>query len=135
MELIVSLAVGGLVSIAVWLFLDRSLVRIVLGVLVLGNAINLGVISAGRFGAEAAAFVTDAGAPDLAANPLPQALVLTAIVIGFALFAFSLALLRTVWSEHRSAQADTITAQAEVAAPDLDEDLPPPLPDSARVVR
>ena len=60
-----------------------------------------------------------AGAPALAANPLPQALVLTAIVIGFALFVFALAVLKRSWEEHDKVETDRITAVAEEAAPDL----------------
>src|SRR5690606_41948162 len=67
---------------------------------ILGNGVNLAVFSTGRLDGRAAAFVTEAGAPALAANPLPQALVLTAIVIGFALFVFALAVLKRSWEEH-----------------------------------
>ena len=71
MEILVSLTVGVLVAIGVWMMLDRGLLRVVLGVVVLGNGVNLAVFSAGRLDGRAAAFVTEAGAPALAANPLP----------------------------------------------------------------
>lgn len=88
MEIILSITVGLLVAIGIWMMLDRGLLRVVLGVVVLGNGVNMAVFTAGRVDGRAAAFVTEAGAPALAANPLPQALVLTAIVIGFAMTAF-----------------------------------------------
>jgi multisubunit Na+/H+ antiporter MnhC subunit len=83
----------GLAGLGLWMLLDRNLKRVVLGIVVLGNAINLGVITAGRFFGERPAFV-EAGNAVSTANPLPQALVLTAIVIGFSLFIFTLALLK-----------------------------------------
>ncbi|HRG71440.1 MAG TPA: sodium:proton antiporter, partial [Thauera aminoaromatica] len=53
------------------------------------------------------------------ADPLPQALVLTAIVIGFALFVFALAVLERSWALHGHVETDRITAVAEEPAPDL----------------
>ena len=93
MEIVVALTVGVLVAIGIWMMLDRGLLRVVLGVVVLGNGVNLAVFSAGRLDGLAAAFASAAGAPALAANPLPQALVLTAIVIGFATTALLLVVL------------------------------------------
>ena len=119
MEIIVSITVGLLVAIGIWMLLDRGLLRVVLGIVVLGNGVNLAVFSAGRLDGRAAAFVTEAGAPALAANPLPQALVLTAIVIGFALFVFALAVLKRSWELHGNIETDRITAVAEEPAPDL----------------
>ncbi|MDI3513156.1 MAG: multicomponent Na+:H+ antiporter subunit [Rhodocyclaceae bacterium] len=119
MEIIVSVTVGLLVAIGIWMLLDRGLLRVVLGIVVLGNGVNLAVFSAGRLDGRAAAFVTEAGAPALAANPLPQALVLTAIVIGFALFVFALAVLKRSFELHGNVETDRITAVAEKPAPDL----------------
>lgn len=119
MEIILSITVGLLVAIGIWMMLDRGLLRVVLGVVVLGNGVNMAVFTAGRVYGRAAAFVTEAGAPALAANPLPQALVLTAIVIGFALFVFALAVLKRSWELHDSVETDRITAVAEEPAPDL----------------
>ena len=119
MEIIVAVTVGLLVTIGIWMLLDRGLLRVVLGIVVLGNGVNLAVFSAGRLDGRAAAFVTEAGAPALAANPLPQALVLTAIVIGFALFVFALAVLKRSFELHGNVETDRITAVAEEPAPDL----------------
>jgi multicomponent Na+:H+ antiporter subunit C len=65
-----------------------------LGVVLLGNAINVMIFSAGRL-TRATPPIVSAGADSLAsgaANPLPQALILTAIVIGFSVFAFLMVL-------------------------------------------
>ena len=130
MEIILSITVGLLVAIGIWMMLDRGLLRVVLGVVVLGNGVNLAVFSAGRVDGRAAAFVTEAGAPALAANPLPQALVLTAIVIGFALFVFALAVLKRSWELHDNVETDRITAVAEEPAPDLPAPAQPAAPTS-----
>ena len=130
MEIILSITVGLLVAIGIWMMLDRGLLRVVLGVVVLGNGVNLAVFTAGRVDGRAAAFVTEAGAPALAANPLPQALVLTAIVIGFALFVFALAVLKRSWELHGNVETDRITAVAEEPAPDLPAPAQPAAPTS-----
>ena len=120
MDILAAITVGGLAGIGMWLLLDRNLIRVVVGVAVLGNAINLGVLTSGRFFGDVAAFVSKSGPlPEAAANPLPQALVLTAIVIGFGLFVFALAVLKRSWELHGNVETDRITAVAEEPAPDL----------------
>ncbi len=94
MELPLVLLIGLLTAVATWLMLSRNLIRLLLGFAVLGNAVNLSIFVAGRLTRDAPPLVpldaeTIAGA---FANPLPQALVLTAIVIGFGLLAFALVL-------------------------------------------
>ena len=81
------------VAAGVYLALSRDLFRMVVGLSVIGAALNLLVFASGRLDSAAPPIVV-AGTQILtnAANPLPQALVLTAIVIGFALLCFSLVL-------------------------------------------
>ena len=57
MEWLAAITTGGLAGLGLWMLLDRNLKRVVLGIVVLGNAINLGVITAGRFFGERPAFV------------------------------------------------------------------------------
>lgn len=121
MEIVAAVTAGLLASIGVWLLLDRNLVRVVLGIVLLGNSINMAVLTAGRLDNRTAAFVSANGVPEFAGNPLPQALVLTAIVIGFSLFVFALAVLRRTWERHRSTATDRVTEVAEAPAPNLDE--------------
>jgi multicomponent Na+:H+ antiporter subunit C len=106
--------------------LSRDLLRIVVGTLVLGGGANLLLLAAGRLGATAPPVIAQ-GLPTLpadAANPLPQALVLTAIVIGFALACFSFVLLLRV-----VATTGTDDAQAlRLAEPVPDDPVKPPLP-------
>jgi len=91
---LVLLAISIVVASAVYLSLSRDLFRVVAGLTLLGAATNLIVFAAGRFASQAPpllASVEDAPAA-AASNPLVQALVLTAIVISFALLCFSLVL-------------------------------------------
>jgi multicomponent Na+:H+ antiporter subunit C len=85
---------GVFIAAAVYLLLSRSLLRMLLGIAILGNGINLVILVGGRL-TRITPPILPAGTetPTHAiANPLPQALILTAIVIGFALFTFLIVL-------------------------------------------
>lgn len=95
MEVLLALLIGALTAASIYLMLARNLLRFIFGLVLLSNAANLTIFTAGR--------LTVSGIPPLVpvgadapltpvANALPQALVLTAIVIGFGLFAFALVL-------------------------------------------
>ena len=90
MEGLLAIAFGIILTGAVYLILARNLMRVALGLILLGNAVNLALFLAGRLAGALPPIVAE-GSETLssgAANPLPQALILTAIVIGFALIAF-----------------------------------------------
>jgi len=89
----VALALGAVVAAGTCLAFSRDLLRCLIGLALLGNGINLLLFSSGRLTVNTPP-VIDAAASSLgvAANPLPQALALTAIVISFALLCFSLVL-------------------------------------------
>lgn len=94
----VALAASALVAAGLYLALGRHLLRCVVGVSVLASGANLAVFGAGRFDRVLPPFV-EGGATALApaaADPLPHALVLTAIVIGFSLTCFSLVLVLAI---------------------------------------
>jgi multicomponent Na+:H+ antiporter subunit C len=89
-EPVFAVLVGIFIAAATYLMLSRALVRVLLGIVLLGNGANLLIFVAGRL-TRAAPPIVPGGADTIAgaaANPLPQALILTAIVIGFAMFAF-----------------------------------------------
>ena len=99
-------ALAGLfLTAAIYLLLARSLIRMLLGLVLLGNAINLVILVAGRVSRLVPPIVLgdDTAPAAAAANPLPQALILTAIVIGFAMFAFLLVL---AWRAYATLEAD-----------------------------
>lgn len=94
MEVILALLIGLLYAVSVYLLLRRSIVKLVLGIMFLSNATNLLIFTAGGLTEGKPAFI-EKGAelnPSNVADPLPQALILTAIVIGFGLIAFTLVL-------------------------------------------
>jgi len=94
MEPLLAILVGAMVAAAIYLMLDRNLLRFLFGLILISNAANMTIFAAGRLTPEQPPLVPEgAKAPiETVANALPQALVLTAIVIGFGLFAFALVL-------------------------------------------
>ncbi|MEL7091455.1 MAG: Na+/H+ antiporter subunit C [Pseudomonadota bacterium] len=95
MEPLLAITIGILVAAAVYLMLARNVLRFIFGLVLISNAANLTIFVAGGLTAGAPPLIpVGAEAPaELVANALPQALVLTAIVIGFGLFAFALVLM------------------------------------------
>ncbi|TFV60805.1 Na(+)/H(+) antiporter subunit C [Geodermatophilus sp. DF01-2] len=87
--------IGGLYAAGVYLLLDRSLTRVLLGFLLLGNATNLLVLSSG--GPAGGPPIIGVTEPGEMSDPLTQALVLTAIVITFGIAAFLLAMIYRSW--------------------------------------
>jgi multicomponent Na+:H+ antiporter subunit C len=78
-----ALSIGLLAAAGVFLVLQRGMIRIILGFVLLTHAVNLLIIAAGGVARRDAPFI--GGDTSLAADPLPQAFVLTAIVIAFAI--------------------------------------------------
>ncbi len=87
----VALGIGILVTGGVYLLLQRGLVRVTFGFVLLGHAANLLLLSAGGTRLREAAIVETAD-PARMADPLPQAFVLTAIVITFGITVYLFAL-------------------------------------------
>jgi multicomponent Na+:H+ antiporter subunit C len=115
MDVLLALLAGLLTATGVYLLLQRSLLRMVFGVILLSNAANLVVLAAGRTLRAAPPIVPEGMmAPvDPLANPLPQALVLTAIVIGFGLAAFAFALLYRTYAAFGTLDADVLAAASD----------------------
>jgi multicomponent Na+:H+ antiporter subunit C len=87
--------IGGLFAAGVYLLLDRSLTRVLLGFVLMGNAVNLLLLSTG--GPAGGAPIVGYTLPEDMSDPLPQALILTAIVITFGVSAFVLAMIHRSW--------------------------------------
>jgi len=94
METVLAILVAVLFAAAIYLVLSKHTIRILLGIGLLGNAVNLLIFTSGRLTRTVPPFIEEGAkvAASGIANPLPQALILTAIVIGFSLFAFILVL-------------------------------------------
>lgn len=90
METAMVFVIGVLFAVAVYLLLSKAIVRMLIGVVILGNAANLLIFTIGRITAEIPPIVASGEylPAEGAANPVPQALILTAIVIGFAMSSF-----------------------------------------------
>jgi multicomponent Na+:H+ antiporter subunit C len=86
--------VGVLFAAGVILLLERSLTRVLMGVVLLANGVNVLILSGGRYGGPPIVGTTPDGEMS---DPLPQAMILTAIVITLGLTAFLLALAYRSW--------------------------------------
>jgi multicomponent Na+:H+ antiporter subunit C len=107
-----AIAVGALTAAGVFLILRPGLVRVAFGFVLLGHAVNIMLITAGGLNRQTPPLL-GAGDPATMADPLPQAFVLTAIVITFSITVYLLGLAR---AEHEDAQRST--------APDPDSPQP-----------
>lgn len=86
METPFAILIGLFFAAAIYLMLSKHTVRILLGIVLLGNAVNLLLFTTGRLTREVPPIIPNGmdALPAGAANPLPQALILTAIVISFS---------------------------------------------------
>lgn len=99
MEVVLAFVIGGLYAAGIYLMLRRSMVKLAFGLSLLGNAANLLIFTAGRLTRGNPPLVAE-GQTALAqpyADPLPQALILTAIVIGFGVMAFAMVLIHRAY--------------------------------------
>ncbi|MEO6989782.1 MAG: NADH-quinone oxidoreductase subunit K [Aquihabitans sp.] len=94
MSVLLAFTAASLFSIGTYLVLQRKLSRVIIGIGLLGHGANLLLITAGRRGR---APIIGTGDPASLADPLPQALALTAIVISFGVTALLLALAYRSW--------------------------------------
>jgi len=118
METVLALLIGVMVAASVYLMLGRNVLRFVFGLVLLGNAANLTIFTAGRLTPATPPLIEEGGViPEgLVANALPQALVLTAIVIGFGLLAFALALVFRAYQSLGTLEADQLNEAEPEAA-------------------
>lgn len=95
MEIILSIGIGVLTASGIWLLLRPRTFQVIVGISLLGYGVNLFVFSMGRLKVGAAPVLRSTSDidPSRYADPLPPALVLTAIVIGFAMTALLLVVL------------------------------------------
>ena len=106
MELLTALAVGTLFGIAIFQMLRRNVIRSAIGIILLSNAINLFLLSTGAYSGLVAAYTETVGQRS---DALPQALVLTAIVIAMGGLALVLAMLYIVSARYKTSDLDEVT--------------------------
>jgi len=112
MTLVISLAVAVLIGTGSYLLLKHDLVRVVIGILLISNGANLFTMSSGL--SRGAAPVYPLPEDGEIADPLVQAMTLTAIVITFGVAALLLSLIYRVYVAHATLDTDTL-AEAEEA--------------------
>lgn len=90
MEILTAFAIGLTFSVGIFQILQRNMIRSAIGLMLLANAISLFLLSAGAVDGESASYVGKAG---VHCDAVPQALILTAIVISLGMSALVLAML------------------------------------------
>lgn len=110
METALSILSGLFFIVSIYLLLSKYVIRVLLGVALLGNAVNLLIFTAGRLTREVPPIIpSHLDVPAVVtANPLPQALILTAIVISFSFFAFLLVLSFRAYQDLKSDDTETL---------------------------
>lgn len=118
MNLLLALVIAVLFGIGASLMLKRDLIRVVVGVNLISNAINLFIIAAGLSRGRAPIYPIETG--EVVSDPLVQALALTATVINFGITALLLSLLYAIYRTHQSLDQAKLQKRKEqkVAAPE-----------------
>jgi multicomponent Na+:H+ antiporter subunit C len=99
METLLAILIGGLFTCAVYMILRRSIIKLIIGLSMLAHACNLLIFTV-AYTVRGKAPLIEEGEKyitDTVADPLPQALILTAIVIGFGVTAFTIVLIQQVY--------------------------------------
>ena len=122
MQTLCAVLVGVMVAASVYLILDRNLIRFIFGLILAGNAINLLIFTVGRLDSQRPPLIPAhaTAAQETLANALPQALILTAIVIGFALLSFIFVLFYRAYQELGTVDTELM----RVAEADPNDQLP-----------
>ena len=112
MEVLTSVVVGVLFAAGVYLMLRRSLTKLIIGVAILTNAVNVLIFTGGGLGRGGPPLVEEGATAPAAgfSDPLPQAFILTAIVIGFGVIAFVVALASQVYRASGTDDLDELRA-------------------------
>jgi multicomponent Na+:H+ antiporter subunit C len=118
MTVLYALVAAGLFGSGLYMVLSRNIVRLLLGLSLLTTAVNLMVFQAARFRSLQPPLIPE-GADRLrdSADPLPQALILTAIVIGFALTVMLAVLALRAWRNHGTLASDGIRSAEALGDP------------------
>ena len=105
MQILTSLAIGVLFAIGIYQLLRRSVIRSALGLVIISNAVNLFLLSIGAYQGVIASYAEATGQRS---DALPQALILTAIVISMGTFSVALALLRILTARYSTNDAERL---------------------------
>ena len=117
MEFILAIIVGLLYAAGLYLMMRRSLVKLIIGLIMIGNGANLLIFLLGRLvkGAPPVIPGTEKVLQTAFADPVPQALILTAIVISFGLQSFAIILIRRAYKVVKTDDLDEMNSTDEFA--------------------
>lgn len=116
------IVMGVLYACGIYLILERSLTRVLLGLMLLANATNLLILSTGGYAGLAPLFNKETASSEYN-DPLPQALILTSIVISFAVTAFMLGIIYRTWALARQDEIqDDIEDRRVARTPSFDKE-------------
>ncbi|MPV86514.1 Na+/H+ antiporter subunit C [Ostreibacterium oceani] len=120
MEQILPFLIGGLYTAAVYMILHRSFVKLIIGLLILGYASNLLLFAIGRVTLGQPPLIADNATRLIEpfADPLPQALILTAIVIGFGIQTFAIVLIKVAYRRLKTDNIDELTTSDKLDSSD-----------------
>ena len=115
MELLLAIIVGLLYAAGIYMMLRRSLVKLIIGLILLGNGANILIFLLGRLVKGEPPIIDDSAKvlADIYADPVPQALILTAIVISFGLQAFAIILVKRAYKVVGTDDLDQMNATDE----------------------
>ena len=127
MELLLAVVAGVLYATGLYLMLRRRLAQLIIGLGLLSNGSNILILSAAGVMRAKPPLITEPQlAADQFADPVPQSLILTAIVIDFGVLAFALVLARRVHQSAGSDDIDTFGSDFAKASPDKPDPTPVP---------
>lgn len=106
MDLITSMVIGSMFAVGLYQILQRHLIRAAIGLMLTANAVNLFLLTTGALTGTTAAYVQNMGSTP--SDALPQALILTAIVIKLGGAAFVLALVAVITGRYRTSNSDEL---------------------------
>lgn len=115
MEFILAIITGILYAAGFYMILRRSLVKLIIGLIILGNGVNLLIFLLGGITKGHPPIIPENASvfSEIYANPLPQALILTAIVISFGLQAFAIILVKRAYKVVGTDDLDEMNATDE----------------------
>lgn len=115
MEIVMVIITGLLYAAGIFLMLRRSMVKLLLGLILVGNGANMLIFLLGGLTRGTPPVIPDDSVTisGLYADPVPQALILTAIVISFGLQSFAIVLLKRVYLVTGSDDLDTLNPDAQ----------------------
>jgi len=118
MELLLAIVAGVLYATGLYLMLRRRLAQLIIGLSLVSNGSNILILSAAGVTRSSPPLITNGVPLESFADPVPQSLILTAIVIGFGVLAFSLVLAHRVQQSAGSDDIDAIGPDSAMASSD-----------------